>query len=93
MSKENMRAHVILPRDVVEAIDDLVGRRGRSKFFAEAAEEKLARLQLASAARKAAGSLADLAVAGWESSESAVDWVRASRRADDERLPHLAEDN
>ncbi len=93
MPKESTRTHVILPRDVVDAVDNLVGKRGRSRFFAEAAEEKLARVRLENAARKAAGSLAEVAIPGWETSESAAEWVRASRKADEDRLRRFAEDH
>ena len=91
-SSEAVRAHVVLPRELVEAVDEVVGRRGRSRFFAEAAREKLARVRLARAARKAAGSLADVDVPGWETSESAEEWVRTTRRADDARLRHSQEE-
>lgn len=40
------RTHVILPEDVVAAIDELVGQRGRSAFLAEAAREALKRRRL-----------------------------------------------
>lgn len=76
---ERMRTHVVVPEKLVESVDKLVGRRGRSRFFAEAVEEKLARVRLANAARKAAGSLAGTDVPGWETSESAAEWVRALR--------------
>lgn len=92
MSKETMRTHIIIPKEVVDSVDMLVGRRGRSKFFAEAVEEKLARARLSEAARKAAGSLKDTAIPGWETSESAAEWVRLSRRADEERLTRLLEE-
>ena len=84
--------HVILPRGIVKAVDDLVGKRGRSKFFAEAAEEKLARMRLEKAASKAAGSLADVDTPGWESSESAAECVRASWQADEARFHRFQED-
>ena len=48
--------------------------------------EKPARRQLIRTAEKVAGSLADTDIPGWEASESAVEWVRALRRADDLRL-------
>jgi len=40
------RTHVILPDDVVAAIDELVGQRGRSSFLAEAAREAIKRRRL-----------------------------------------------
>src|SRR5271165_3470160 len=40
------RTHVILPDDVVTAIDELVGQRGRSSFLTDAAREALKRRRL-----------------------------------------------
>jgi hypothetical protein len=82
VSRSMVRTHVVLPRELVDAVDRLVGRRSRSKFLSVALEEKLARLRLISAAEQAAGSLADTNIPGWETSESAVEWVRALRRMD-----------
>lgn len=42
------RTHVILPDDVVAAIDELVGQRGRSSFLTEAAREAIKRRRLKS---------------------------------------------
>jgi len=81
-----MRTHVVIPKDLVATIDRLVGRRARSKFLTEAAEEKLRRERLGRAIGKVAGSLKDVDIPGWETSESAADWVRASRRADQENF-------
>lgn len=86
MSETTVRTHVILPRDLVDAVDKVVGRRRRSRFVAEAVQEKLARLRLLDAARKAAGSLADLDIPGWETGKTAAEWVRALRRADSRRI-------
>ena len=85
MAGANVRTHVVIPQDLVASVDRLVGRRRRSAFFAEAAAEKLARLRLIEAAERAAGSLADVDIPGWETPESTVEWIRASRRADDAR--------
>lgn len=93
MSKEIMRTHVIMPRALVEEVDKLVGSRSRSRFFEEAVEEKLSRVRLANAARKAVGSLKNVDIPGWETSEAAAGWVRASREADTERLQRILEDN
>jgi metal-responsive CopG/Arc/MetJ family transcriptional regulator len=83
--KETVRTHVVLPPELVEEVDRRVGPRRRSQFFADAAVEKLARLKLAEAAQKAAGSLANVATPGWETPESTANWVRSSRQKDDER--------
>lgn len=92
MAKEAMRTHVIIQRELVDAIDEFVGKRSRSRFFTEAVEEKLARARLAKAAKKVVGSLAGVNIPGWETSESAVEWVRASRKAGDQKLARLWED-
>lgn len=40
------RAHVVLPEDLVEEIDNLVGPRGRSAFLVETARHELRRQKL-----------------------------------------------
>lgn len=92
MSREAMRTHIVVPKDLVASVDELVGRRSRSKFFTDAAEEKLARVRLARAAKQAAGSLANTTIPGWETSETAVEWVRASRRAEEAGPRAISED-
>lgn len=92
MAQETVRAHLSLPKDLVESVDEIVGSRGRSRFVADAVAEKLRRVKLADAAARVAGSLADVDIRGWESSRAAAEWVRASRRASDERLGRTRED-
>ena len=91
MAKKMVRTHVVLPKDLVERIDKLVGQQRRSQFLSEAIVEKLSRIALAEAAEEAAGSLAALDVPGWETSESARRWVRSLRTADAERLQRIQE--
>jgi len=92
MGKETMRTHVIMPKELVDSIDKLVGRRSRSRFLAEADEKELRRLRLAESARKVAGSLVGKDTPPeWDSHEGAVEWIRASRRADDDKLEQLAD--
>ena len=40
------RAHIVLPEDLVEEIDKLVGPRGRSAFLVETARHELRRQKL-----------------------------------------------
>lgn len=40
------RAHVVLPSDLLQKIDALVGKRGRSAFLAEVAEREVRRRKL-----------------------------------------------
>jgi metal-responsive CopG/Arc/MetJ family transcriptional regulator len=82
------RAHIVIPRDLLDKIDEQVGPRKRSKFVQEAVEEKLQRQRLLASITQMAGSLADVDIPGWESSEAAAEWVRALRRGDGET--HIA---
>jgi Arc/MetJ-type ribon-helix-helix transcriptional regulator len=74
-----MRTHVILRDDLVEEVDKRVGKRRRSEFINEAVEEQLKRLHLIEAAEAAGGSLKDVDIPGWETEESALEWVRKMR--------------
>ncbi len=74
------RTHVILDDEVLEAIDDKVGQRGRSRFLEEAAREKLERIALEEAIRTGAGLLKDEDYPHWRDTASVQEWVRASRR-------------
>ena len=84
-----MRAHVIVPDDLIAEVDELVGPRKRSEFFVGAVRERLRRERLKAAAEAAAGSLVGVDIPGWETSESAVEWVREQRRDWDRRVERL----
>lgn len=88
MSKAMARTHIIIPEHLISSVDELVGKRRRSEFFAEAVAEKLDRIRLAKAAHRAVGSLRDAPIPGWETSAEAAEWVREARRGDEDRLPH-----
>ncbi|MBN2187511.1 MAG: hypothetical protein JW732_08720 [Dehalococcoidia bacterium] len=53
------KAHLIFPEDLLQAIDKLVGKRGRSKFVVEATRKELKKIQFLEALREAAGSWKD----------------------------------
>ena len=76
------RAHVVLPTDLVAAVDRLVGRRARSRFVADAVAEKVARLRQRELLTAAAGVLADREVPGWDDAPA---WVRSLREQDETR--------
>ena len=78
-----MRTHVLLPRDVVEEIDQLVGNRQRSEFIAAAAREKLERERRTRTLKRYAGWLKGKDVPPeWETPESAAQWVHDLRRVE-----------
>jgi hypothetical protein len=76
------RTHVILSDEVIAAIDDRVGERGRSRFLEEAAREKLERLELEAAIRDGAGLLKEKDYPHWRDTSAVQEWVRTSRRGE-----------
>lgn len=74
-----MRTHVVLPDDLVAGVDALVGKRGRSRFIAEAAGEKLRKESLKKAIRDGAGILDPSKHPEWSTPEKVAEWVRAQR--------------
>ena len=84
---EMVRTHVLLPRELVERVDEVVGPRRRSEFVAETLRKELDRRRLLAtmeAVQEAARRTGGPDVPGWETPESAAAWVRAQRRVDDD---------
>ena len=79
------RTHVVMSEDVLEAIDRLVGERGRSRFIEQAAREKLDRFALEDALKATAGVLPDEGYAQWRDRAAASRWVRGTRRTERKR--------
>src|SRR4051812_12649761 len=72
LTVEDVKACLKFAHDAIEEKRQLVGKEINRKLL--------------KAAEKAGGSLDYEVTPGWESSESAAEWVRASRRSDNERL-------
>ena len=77
------RTHIVIPEHVVIQIDRIVGKRGRSRFLAQAAEKELMRLRQIKALEAAASCWKDKDHP--ELKEGAVKWVNELRRQDEER--------
>ena len=74
----SVRTNLLLPEDLVEAVDRLAGPRGRSRYVAEAVRERLRRDERVKAIRAAAGTWKDNPL--FPTDESVVEWVRELRR-------------
>lgn len=74
------RTHVVMADEVLEAIDEKVGERGRSRFLEEAAREKLRRLELEEALRATKGIAKGKRYAHWSDRRAAATWIREGRR-------------
>lgn len=72
-----VRTNVTLPEELIQAIDELAGPRGRSAYLAEAASQKLKRDRLAKAIRESAGVM--VGRQGHMSADEIVDWVNQLR--------------
>ena len=84
-----MRTHVVLPEELVRAIDAMVGRGKRSRFIEEAVRERLRREAAVCALEETAGVLSVEAHPEWVTREGVAAWVRESRKLDDTRLERL----
>ena len=71
-----------MSEDLLKAIDEVVGKRGRSRFLEEAAAEKLERLALREALEETAGIARGRGYSHWRDREATAEWVRKVRRAE-----------
>ena len=74
------RAHVVLPEDLLIRIDRTIGKRKRSRFLVEAAEEKLERDRLLAAIDAAAGSWKTAVHPEWKRPGGAAAYIRETRK-------------
>jgi hypothetical protein len=82
------RTQIVIPEQSVARIDTIVGKRGRSKFLAQAAEKELMRLRQLKALGAAAGSWKEKDHA--ELNPGAARWVDKLRRQDEKRFREMA---
>jgi hypothetical protein len=85
----SQRAHIILPRELIEEIDTVVGPRGRSAFLVETARAELRRRRLLTFLRddKPAWSERD----HLEMSVGAGAWIKNIRSEGEKRVPKARE--
>jgi metal-responsive CopG/Arc/MetJ family transcriptional regulator len=75
----NVRTNLLLPKDLVAEVDRHAGRRGRSRYVADALRERLRRDRLQDAVRSTAGVLSAEDYPHWATSELVQAWVRERR--------------
>ncbi len=79
MTTRTARTHVVLPADLLEAVERTAGPRGRSAFIAEAVREKLQRNRQLEALRATAGVLDPDKYPEWSTPEKISEWVHQQR--------------
>jgi hypothetical protein len=83
--RDTIRTTVVLSRDLVEAVDEIVGPRHRSEYVEEAVAEKVRRDRQLAALRDATGVLDPADYPHWATPEQTSAWVRTLRREADAR--------
>jgi predicted transcriptional regulator len=76
-----MRVHIVLPDDIVRAIDEMAGKRGRSRYIAEAVTSVAKRDRLLKVLRETAGTLDISRHPEWATDEGVAKWIRDLREA------------
>ena len=87
-----MRTHVVLPDELVQGVDALVGERARSRFIAEATAEKLRKERLVKAIREGAGILDPKKYPHWSTPEKVDKWIRDLRTTPSSYDKRVAQD-
>jgi hypothetical protein len=88
---ESQRAHIVIPQDLLDDIDALVGTRGRSAFLVETARAEVKKRRLLAFLQSTDPVMKDedypeLAAMG------TLAWVKMMRSGDEERLRRLHEE-
>lgn len=84
MAEKTIRTHVVLPKELVAEVDELVGQRKRSAYIAAAVEARVAHDRFGKALKEAAGALANGGPPEWSTPEGTSAWVRKLRETDRE---------
>jgi len=74
----NVRTNLMLPEELVEAIDEVAGPRGRSRYVTEVLSRQIRRDRWYAPAKATAGAWKDHPL--FPTDESVVEWVREARR-------------
>jgi Arc/MetJ-type ribon-helix-helix transcriptional regulator len=89
MNTQKERTHIVLPTELVAQIDALVGKRGRSRFIAEAAQERLQREHMLKVLDESFGLWKEEDHPELHGAGGTAGWVRRMREADSDRLEAL----
>ncbi|MBU2545415.1 hypothetical protein KKC65_03120 [Patescibacteria group bacterium] len=79
---EKNKTHLVFPKDLLETIDETIGKRKRSSFVVEATKEKLAKENFSRVLEKTAGA--------WKNRKNDVNsYIRELRKSYIKRLERI----
>lgn len=84
---EKKRTHVVVPKELMEEIDRLSGKRKRSWFITQAVRKEIQRLNFLKAVKETAGAWKDEDHP--EFKKGVDNWVRSLREEDENRLKEM----
>ena len=84
---EKKRTHVVVPKELMEEIDRLCGKRKRSWFITQAVRKEIQRLNFLKAVKETAGAWKDEDHP--EFKKGVDNWVRSLREEDESRLKEM----
>jgi len=84
---EKKRTHVVVPKELMEEIDRLSGKRKRSWFITQAVRKEIQRLNFLTAVKETAGAWKDEDHP--EFKKGVDNWVRSLREEDENRLKEM----
>jgi len=86
---KNNKTHLVFPKELLEMIDKLIGKRKRSQFVVEATKEKLAREKFGKMLKRAAGCWTDKNHPELKTKRDVDRYVRNLRKSADRRLKEI----
>ena len=83
------KAHLVLPRDILEEVDQIAGKRKRSAFIAEATREKLQRERFLKTLEETRGAWSDKNHPGLKTVRDMEQFVSDKRKSYRKRLKRI----
>jgi len=75
------KTHLVLPQEILEEVDRIAGKRGRSHFIAQATQEKLERERFLRTLEETKGAWSDKSHPGLNTSRDMERYLRERRSA------------
>ena len=84
-----IKAHLVIPREILEEVDKIAGKKRRSLFIAEAAQEKLARERFLITLEETKGAWANKNHPNLRTAKEVEQYVQEKRRSYRKRVKEI----